>query len=144
MNHEQFKQITTTRVNHCLTVLNAKGEEYSRDGERLHNFKKSGRRQGCTPEKALRGMWEKHLVSIDDIIDDLDANKTPTRKMLDEKITDAINYLLLLEGLIQERIDKNPQQTHLGDPCIFCDTPHDSVTPGPCLGTAPTPYDPQN
>ena len=23
---------------------------------------------------------------------------------------------------------------HLGDPCIYCDTPHDLVAPGPCPG----------
>lgn len=24
--------------------------------------------------------------------------------------------------------------THYGDPCIHCGTPHDDVTPGPCMG----------
>jgi len=23
---------------------------------------------------------------------------------------------------------------HFGDPCIYCDTPHDLVAPGPCPG----------
>jgi hypothetical protein len=25
-------------------------------------------------------------------------------------------------------------QTHFGDPCIHCGTPHDEVAPGPCKG----------
>lgn len=104
MNHQKFKEVSTKRVEHCLATLNTKGEEYSRDGERLHNFKKAGRRLGCSPEKALRGMWEKHLVSIDDIIEDLDSGKIPNKATIDEKITDAINYLLLLEGLWIERV----------------------------------------
>lgn len=26
------------------------------------------------------------------------------------------------------------EQTHFGDPCIHCGTPHDEVEPGPCKG----------
>ena len=29
-------------------------------------------------------------------------------------------------------------QSHFGDPCIHCDTPHDDVAPGPCTGVSLT------
>lgn len=29
------------------------------------------------------------------------------------------------------------ERLHFGDPCIHCDTPHDAVPVGPCLGDAP-------
>lgn len=105
MTPERFKQIVDARLAHCREVLTAKGEEYSRDGDRLHNFKSAGRKRGCTPEKSLLGMDDKHTVSIDDIVEDLEMGKLPTVSTLNEKISDAINYLLLLEGLIVERMD---------------------------------------
>ena len=111
MTPERFEQIVDARLAHCQKVLTAKGEEYSRDGDRLHNFKKAGRKLGETPEAALLGMNVKHTVSIDDIVTDLEAGELPTTKALDEKISDAINYLLLLEGLIVERLDR------LSTPC---------------------------
>lgn len=108
MNHERFRKVSEERVTTCLATLNSKGEEYSRAGDRLHNFKKAGRRQGCTPERALVGMWEKHLTSIDDMIEDLEDGKLPSHHVIDEKFTDAINYLLLLEGLLVERMTQPP------------------------------------
>ena len=30
-----------------------------------------------------------------------------------------------------------PPPRHFGDPCMYCDTPHDNVRPGPCKRTAP-------
>jgi hypothetical protein len=48
-------------------------------------------------------MWFKHIISISDLIDDLD-HTIPPYELWDEKITDAINYLILLDALIHERI----------------------------------------
>ncbi len=71
--------------------------------------------KGETPERALWGMWVKHLVSVMDIIYDLDKGKLPTRDILDEKIKDTINYAILLKALIIERMEqsdgKGPKRT---------------------------------
>lgn len=48
------------------------------------------------------GNWTKHLVSLADIIDDLDRGVLPSPAMLNEKVRDAVNYPILLEGLIAE------------------------------------------
>lgn len=55
-----------------------------------------------TPEKALLGMWIKHVISIADCINDDDDRQDVKISMWDEKIGDAINYLILLEALIKE------------------------------------------
>lgn len=96
--------MVTKRLAHCITLLDAKNKEYASDDDKLANFKEAGALKGETPEKALWGMWCKHVISIKKIIDDLDRLRlVPTTKTLDEKISDNINYLLLLEALITER-----------------------------------------
>ena len=44
----------------------------------------------------------KHLVSIDDIINDTKRDKYPTDDILDEKFGDMINYLILAKAVIIE------------------------------------------
>ena len=58
---------------------------------------------GQSPEKALVGMLAKHLVSILDIVDAI-PKQIPTPALVEEKIGDAVNYLILLEALLKERI----------------------------------------
>ena len=101
MSPEEFAEITRKRLIRCEFVLTPKGQEYSRGGDRLHNFKKAAEIEKTTPEKALLGMAMKHIVSIMDMVEDLPA--LPTEEQQAEKFTDAINYLLLLEALIEER-----------------------------------------
>jgi len=103
-NFEFFDGVVRDRIELIQNVLGAKGKEYSRDADRFSNFKTAGRRLNTTPERALLGMREKHEVSILDIISDLDNEKLPTEALLEEKIGDSINYLILLEGLLKERL----------------------------------------
>ena len=107
MTPEEFDKIVDLRLETCRSVLCDKGREYSRNGDRLHYFKEAGKRRGVTPERALDGMSLKHEISIGDIISDAenDPPVLPRRGVLGEKITDAINYLLLLEGILTEKID---------------------------------------
>lgn len=104
---EEFAEMCKERLDKCTNLLlGAKNVEYSRKRDKLHNFKKSARIDLETPERALWGMWKKHITSISDMIDDIDNGIIPTEKILDDKFTDNINYTLLLEGLIRERYRK--------------------------------------
>lgn len=104
MEAEQFNEIAERRITRCRETLLVKGKEYSRDGDRFHNFKTAAAIDGETPEKALWGMLKKHVVSVRDIIKDIDRGIVPTERTIDEKITDWINYGLLIEGLLVERM----------------------------------------
>jgi len=105
MTIEQFEILAGHRFNYCLNLMvGTKHEEYSRQDDKLYNFKRAGEIQSCTPEKALIGMYCKHLVSVLDMVKDLDDLKYPRIKLMMEKISDSINYLVLLEGLLTERI----------------------------------------
>ena len=102
MDCKKFDEIVAKRLDACSALLAVKGEEYSRGGDRLWNFKRAGEHRRCSPAKALLGMKVKHDVSIDDIVDRLDNGIIPSPYTVAEKINDSINYLLLLEGLIEE------------------------------------------
>lgn len=107
MNATDFEKLVVARLENCGVVLVAKGEEYSRGGDRLWNFKAAARMRNCTPEQALMGMKAKHDVSVDDMVAGLATGKIPSKEAVAEKFGDSINYLLLLEGLIEERRKEN-------------------------------------
>lgn len=89
-------------VNRCLNTLALKEQEYSSDVSRFHNFDIAARIINTTPEKALVGMWIKHFVSLLDIVESIE-HIVPSRNLLIEKVTDSINYIILLYGMIEER-----------------------------------------
>jgi len=83
--------------------LIAKSIEYSTSEDKLHNFKRAAKINNCSTFKALQGMKAKHDVSILDIIDKLDKGEHVPFELFEEKVTDSIAYLLLLEMLIREK-----------------------------------------
>ena len=109
MNAKDFNEIVGARLNWCMKTLCAKGDEYAREGDRLWNFKVAARKLNCHPAQALAGMMVKHTVSVDDIIDGLSRGIVPPRELVAEKIGDSIDYLLLLEGLIEEARREVPE-----------------------------------
>jgi len=102
MNTEKFNKIVQDRIDKITMVLTAKADEYAR-GDRLSNFKAVAALTGCTPEKALGGLVAKHIVALYDFINDLDSDQLQVYTRWDEKIGDIINYMILLDALIQER-----------------------------------------
>lgn len=85
MKTEQFNQIV-------------KAKEYATD-DRLHNFKVAAELENCTPRQALAGMMAKHTVSIYDMCR---SDVKFSDDQWNEKITDHINYLLLLRAIVEE------------------------------------------
>ena len=79
-----------------------KAEEYATE-DRLHNFKVAAALQGISTKQALAGMLAKHTVSIYDLCM---SKENASQDMWDEKITDHINYLLLLKAVVSEDIDE--------------------------------------
>ena len=103
MNHETFCALAAKRFQACQDILNLKSKEYSRDEDKLHNFRRASALLGCSPEKALVGMMSKHIVSVLDIVDDIEAGGLPDEVLVSEKIGDLMNYSVLLEALITDR-----------------------------------------
>lgn len=99
-----FNNVLDNRLFKIQKVLKEKAKEYSSDNDRYHNFNLAARIADVTPERALFGMMLKHWTSVMDLIDWADDyNKMLTTELIDEKIGDTINYLILLEGLLYAR-----------------------------------------
>jgi len=105
MKTEKFDVIIQERLKKIEQILVNKAKEYSQAGDRLHNFKVAGRIQGITPKEALWGMAVKHMVNVEDFIK---GRLAPTKEMVDEKIGDLINYLILLEAVLTEERTLQP------------------------------------
>lgn len=100
MTTENFERILSRQLDFCKDLLTAKGKEYDlTEDDRFHSFKTAAAIQKCTPKQALCGMMCKHTISIYDMAC---SEETFEFEKWIEKITDHINYLLLLRGMIEE------------------------------------------
>ena len=99
MKQEQFEQVVDTQLQRIRDILVIKAKEYATE-DRLHNFRTAATLRECTMEQALGGMLSKHTVSIYDMIE---SGKEYPIAQWDEKITDHLNYLVILRAIIEER-----------------------------------------
>ena len=102
MTSEVFDRLTNEQIERSTSVLCGKAKEYATE-DRLHNFRVAAALQGISERQALAGMMAKHSVSVYDMC--LSGKKYPI-ELWQEKITDSINYLLLLNALVLEADDK--------------------------------------
>jgi len=106
MKRNVFKKLVTDRITRCTELmLGPKQAEYSVNDDVLHNFKSAARMKNESPAMSLWGMWIKHVVSIQDMINKMneDPNYVPTEKFCNDKFDDNINYTLILEAVVEER-----------------------------------------
>jgi len=104
-----FNDVVDKRCEFVKEVLQKKAKEYARGGDRFHNFNEAAKILNTTPEKALRAFMVKHEVSVIDLIEkanDYTFKKDVSCELIEEKIGDMINYLILLEGLLKKRLDE--------------------------------------
>lgn len=101
MTNEFFEKAVDERIKKCRETLIVKAREYART-DREHNFRRAAQIMQCSKERALLGFAMKHLVSILDILDDIEnGNKRPSAAQWDEKIGDLLNYLLILDVMVR-------------------------------------------
>jgi hypothetical protein len=99
MDAKKFDEIVETQITVCRDVLMGKGAAYATTHDRLHNFRVAANLQGITMKQALAGMMAKHTISVYDLCNSGD----PIPEVIwDEKITDHINYLIILMAIVQE------------------------------------------
>lgn len=124
MNVQDFNTLVERRKTLIGKVLQKKADEYSKDNDRLYNFKRAAAFTRESPEKSLLGMLMKHVISVIDIIEEVerchqlkgtsfdlpitsDSNVMISDckfdiTFIDEKLGDSINYLILLETLLHD------------------------------------------
>lgn len=103
MTDTEFDTILQNRLKRIGEILGVKAQEYARE-DRLSNFKKAASAMSTTPEKTCVAFWMKHVISINDLANDTANGKMTSIAMWEEKIGDAINYLVLLEAIVKEGI----------------------------------------
>ncbi|UVK64018.1 hypothetical protein SEA_VARDY_53 [Gordonia phage Vardy] len=106
MQNEQFNHLVETTLNDIRQILYVKGIEYVPGGEeqdRFHNFEISAAFNQQRSTEALWGFLTKHLVSLSDMVKVESTDHTMEK--WEEKIHDAIIYLILLKGIVKENDD---------------------------------------
>lgn len=99
----EFDKVVKEQLEYCESLMTRKGEEYSGENpDRLKVFKDAANLQGLTPKQALAGMMAKHTISVYDLIHRDAIGQPSSKERWIEKITDSMNYLILLRGLIEE------------------------------------------
>ncbi len=103
MTRQEFVEFMEDHFDSMRKVFSNKAVEYTDGGSNaFHNFDVAAIIGNTTPQKALEGMWMKHLVSTLDMIKD---DAIPPKGLVDEKLGDMINYLLLLKGMYYRDIE---------------------------------------
>ena len=98
MTGNQFNTIMEEQINYCKDLLTEKTNEYKGEIDRFHTFEVAAAMQGINKKQALAGMMAKHTASLYDMCKDGEYSV----EKWTEKITDHINYLLLLKAMIME------------------------------------------
>jgi hypothetical protein len=96
MTKEIYEQIINEQIERCKKTLLKKGKEYATK-DMLHNFKVAAKLEKCSMPEALCGMLAKHTISIFDMCKKPNAY---TEEQWNEKVTDHINYLLILQAIL--------------------------------------------
>lgn len=102
---QDFDKLVQERCDAIKETLANKAFEYATEKSRFHNFEVAARKRNTTPEEALMGMKVKHDVSVDDLVEW--AKNSPEKlngHIINEKVGDSINYLVLLEGLLKRKV----------------------------------------
>jgi hypothetical protein len=109
MRTEQFEKEAKGILEGVYRTLTAKAGQYAHGGDRLSNFRRTGRMLQCTPERALVGIMSKHTIAMCDFIDELERGHTVRPlEHWEEKLGDQMAYLVLMLCLVRERHAENP------------------------------------
>lgn len=99
MTFEEFDIVMDGMLEECKLTMAGKGRDYARTGERFGNFNRLADELKISREKVLWVYMAKHLDAIKTY---LDTGGQLSGEPVSLRIGDAINYLLLLAGMIAE------------------------------------------
>jgi len=106
MTREEFTKRVEKRIDLVRQTLLTKHKEYAKDDNVFRNFDEAagGLSLHSTSAEVLWSYMTKHLVSIKDMVSD---NVPVTNEVVSEKIGDVINYLILLEAMLNKRAERH-------------------------------------
>ena len=102
MNYKKLDKIIKTQLKQILKTRDEGQKEYARDVDNVFaNFERVGKYINVSKEQVLMVYLLKH---IDGIMAYINGHKSQ-REGVEGRITDAIVYLLLLRGMVDNGID---------------------------------------
>jgi hypothetical protein len=108
MKVSDFNEQTEQFFRDCMAIMNGKGLEYSGNEDKFANFKKLAAKYNVPVEEIWGVYFTKHIDSIDSFIRKRREGKNVTKieaglsEPISGRIADAVNYLLILKGMIDE------------------------------------------
>lgn len=102
MDFEKFHEFSEGLLNEVRSMRDTKGKEYARSKDRFDNFNRLSKMLNTPRQKILQIYFHKHIDSIYSYIDN---GHEFSEEKIRGRIVDAITYLTLLAGMIEE--DKN-------------------------------------
>jgi hypothetical protein len=102
MTQSEINEIFDSTIKRSREVMCGKADEYVGKGDRLSNFKHAAHLQNLSLPAALGGMMAKHTISVYDMIYRYQNGERFSDDKWNEKITDHINYLILLQAVLAE------------------------------------------
>ncbi len=106
MTREEFTKRVEKRIDLVRQTLLTKHKEYAKDDNVFRNFDEAagGFSLHSTSAEVLWSYMTKHLVSIKDIVSE---DKLADSSVISEKIGDVINYLILLEAMLNQKAERH-------------------------------------
>lgn len=97
----KFKEVVENQLELSTAMLQSKNSHYNPSDDKLKAFKTAAALRGVSTRDALAGMMAKHTTSVYDLCG---AETIAPIEVWEEKITDSINYLLLLRAVVAEEL----------------------------------------
>lgn len=125
MRTELFNKVIEAAVDRSLSMMARKNDEYSGNtdydpkskvnDDRLRGCKSVAEIQGVNIFRAIGGLMAKHTSSVYDLIRNTESGEVADLSIWQEKITDHINYLLLLEAAVRAQHDHTEENLANGE-----------------------------
>ncbi len=105
MTHSEFTQVFMNAYGRRKLLLVEKSKQYTRSNNRFEAFDRAARFDNdSSPLKEAWHLLKKHLVTINNLITDINNNNKTTIEAVLEPLDDARNYLDLIEGMIRRNL----------------------------------------
>ena len=110
-----INKVIGSRLDSVKELLKKKNKEYSYSSDYFANFDDGSDFGDCSREYALWMYLVKHLSSLKKIVLDTNDGIYADISLVEEKVGDAIAYLVLLEAMMKDREEENENERDVND-----------------------------
>jgi hypothetical protein len=104
MTFEEFEKFEQELIAEVVKMNDTKGREYARGEDRFGNFNRGAEKNAVSRLVVANIYLSKHLDAIDNYI--RTGGRTFSTEGIRGRVVDAIKYLVLIEGMIEEDIER--------------------------------------